>query len=65
MTSFRLLFVCVVPLLLACGNSTENTTGSTTSITLKNPLDKPRKDILLHISPKSLGEKALWMKLPY
>ncbi len=63
MTSFRLLIVCVVPLLLACGHTPKTTTSPTTSITLKNPLDKPRKDMLLHINPTSLGEKMPTLKM--
>ncbi|MFK7983943.1 MAG: DUF4861 domain-containing protein [Saprospiraceae bacterium] len=63
MTSLRFFIICLVPLLLACGQAPTTTTTPTTSITLKNPLDKARKDMLLHINPKSLWEKTPSLKM--
>ncbi|MFK7979609.1 MAG: DUF4861 domain-containing protein [Saprospiraceae bacterium] len=59
MISKRLLIYCLLPLFLACGNTeTATTTDSyATSITLKNPLDNSRKDVLLHLNVKELITK--------
>lgn len=51
----RLFMYCLLPLFLACGNTETATT--TDSIKIKNPLDNPRKDVLLHISAKELMTK--------